>query len=232
MNKLLKFGFAAIALMFVFSVIAMTETKAQGLTNDILKRMDAYNKALTSLQANVKMDKYNSQLDEHDLMTGTTKYLTQKKDKPLVRIDWTSPVEESLAVIKGNYVLYRPRLKQAIVGNVDSAKSKNRGANNALAFMNMSKAQLQDNYNISYVGQEGITGSVQTWHLLLTPKTAQNYKFADLWVNSDGLPLQAKVTENNGDSTTILLSGVQENKLKDTKVFVINPAKGTQIIQG
>jgi hypothetical protein len=39
-------------------------------------------------------------------------------------------------------VLYRPRLKQAIVGNAKDAKGNGK-ANGALAFMNMSKAQLK-----------------------------------------------------------------------------------------
>ena len=154
MKNFLRFGFTAIALTFVFSAFAATETNAQ--VTDILKRMDEHYKALKSLRTGVTMDKFNSQLSEHDISKGTAIYLPQKGRDALVRIDWTSPVKESLAVVNKEYVLYRERLGQALVGKVDKAQG-NAKANNALAFMNMSKSQLQANYSIKYLGEEKVT---------------------------------------------------------------------------
>ena len=56
MNNFLRYGFTAIALVFVFSAFAATETNAQ--INEILKRMDEHYKALKSLQANVSNAQY------------------------------------------------------------------------------------------------------------------------------------------------------------------------------
>jgi hypothetical protein len=67
--------------------------------------------------------------------------------------------EETLAVVNGKYVLYRPALKQAITGNAKNAKGGGK-ANNALAFMNMSKEQLKANYTIKYLG----TGKCERRH--------------------------------------------------------------------
>jgi outer membrane lipoprotein-sorting protein len=193
--------------------------------------MDAHYRALTSLQATVKMDKYNAQLDEHDLTEGTAKYLPLKGRDALVRIDWTKPVEESLAVVNKRYVLFRPRLGQAIVGKVEKAQG-NAKSNSALAFMNMSKAQLKANYNVKYIGQETVAGGIQTWHLELTPKVKTSYKIADIWVDGNGMPIQMRVTENNNDSTTILLSNLDKNSTIPTNVFQINLPKGTKQIEG
>ena len=231
MSKFLRFGLTTFALMFVLNVFAVVEANAQGALNDILNRMDAHYKALTSLQATVKMDKYNSQLDEHDLTEGTAKYLPLKGRDALVRIDWTKPLEESLAVVNKEYVLYRPRLKQALVGKVDKAKG-NAKSNSALAFMNMSKAQLKANYNVKYMGQENVSGGIPTWHLELTPKTKTSYKLADIWVDGNGMPVQMRVTENNNDSTTILLSNLQKNVTINANDFQINLPKGTSKIEG
>lgn len=230
MNKFLRFGLTTLALIFVFNAFAVVETKAQVL-NKILDTMDAHYKALSSLQANVKMDKYNAQLDEHDVTEGTTKYLPLKGRDALVRIDWTKPVVESLAVVNKEYVIYTPRRGQAIIGKVDKAKGSAK-SNSALAFMNMSKAQLKANYNVKYIGQETVSGGIQTWHLELTPKTKTSYKLADIWVDGDGMPIQMRVTENNNDSTTILLSNLRKNETLNTKIFVIDLPKGTKKLEG
>ncbi len=237
MKSFLKIGLTALAVTLLFSAFTATQTNAQAGNPlpEILRRMDNNNKALTTLQASVKMDKYNSQLDEHDVTEGTAKYLPLKGRDALVRIDWSKPVQESLAVVNKQYVMYRPGLKQVIQGNVENAKSGGKGANNALAFINMSKEQLKANYTIKYIGQETVSGGTQTWHLELTPKNATNYKFADLWVDGDGMPIQAKVTENNNDTTTVFLSNIRKNETLKTDVFVIDPKKlpkGTKIIQG
>lgn len=230
MKKIMSLGLTAVALIFVFSIFAVTETRAQGPLNEILKRMDEHQKALTSLQANVMMDKYNVQLDEHDIYEGTTMYLPAKGRDALVRIDWAKPVQEILSVVNKQYVLYRPRLKQAIVGKVDS-KNKNTKGTNALGFMSMSKEQLKANYDVKYLGQENVSGNVPTWHLKLTPKTAASYQTAELWVDGNGMPIQARVIENNNDTTTVLLSNLQKNLTLDASKFKINLPKDTQIIK-
>src|SRR5688572_19260364 len=115
MMKFLRSSLTALALLL--AVFAATEARAQGnIPNEILKRMEAHRQSLTSLQANVKMAKYNAQLNETDVTEGTTMYLPVKGRDALVRIDWTRPLQETLSVVNKQYVLYRPRLKQAIVG--------------------------------------------------------------------------------------------------------------------
>ncbi|MBL8123205.1 MAG: outer membrane lipoprotein carrier protein LolA [Pyrinomonadaceae bacterium] len=223
-------------LMALFAVVvgfaAASQASAQGILSDILKRMDTNNKGLKSLRSNIKMSKHNAQLDEYDLYEGTVQYLpAPAKEKIRVRIDWTKPVEEQLAVGGGKYILYRPRLKQAIVGNVDSAKG-NAEAGGALAFMSMSREQLKANYDVAYIGEETVNGSVRTWHIKLTPKSATSYKGADLWVDVNGMPVQAKVIEKNNDSTTIQLTAIDRNATVKADDFVIKPPKDTKIIQG
>lgn len=235
MKSFLRINLAVIAATLFFSAFNATQTNAQAGNPlpEILRRMDNNNKALITLQASVKMDKFNSQLGEHDVTEGTAKYLPQKGRDALVRIDWSKPVQESLAVVNKQYVMYRPSLKQVLTGNVENAKSGGKGANNALAFINMSKEQLKANYTIKYIGQETVSGGTQTWHLELTPKNKTNYKFADLWVDGDGMPIQAKVTENNNDTTTVFLSNIKKNEQINTKIFVIDyPKKTTKVIKG
>ena len=230
MKKYLRFILPAVAIMFLLGVSA-TDTSAQVL-REILARMDANNKSLTSLKSNIKMNKVNAQLGENDLTEGELSYLPGRTEKQIyVRIDWTKPVVEHLAIANGKYVLFRPRTKQAITGTVDNAKGNSKSGG-ALAFMTMSKAQLSANYDVKYAGEETVNSGVKTWHLVLTPKTATSYKSADLWVDSNGMPVQAKIVEKNNDTTTILLSNIQRNATIKGSDFKISPPKGTAIVQG
>lgn len=211
------------ALMFLCGMFAVSETKAQSaILNEILKRMDEHQKALTSLKASVTMDKYNSQLDEHDISEGTVNYLPAKGRDALVRLDWTSPQQETLSVVNKQYILCRPRLKECIYGNVDKAT---KGTTNTFGFLNMSKEQLKASYSVVYLGKEDVRGGIPTWRLELKPKTAQSYKSAELWVDGNGMPLQAKINENNGDSTTILLYNLDKNATINASIFQVKPPK-------
>jgi outer membrane lipoprotein-sorting protein len=138
-----------------------------------------------------------------------------------VRIDWTQPVEEQISVIGDVYELYRPRLKQVITGRVNGSKN-NAAAGGALSFMSMSKQQLTANYDVNYIGEEQVGGGVATWHLQLIPKARTSYKSADLWVDANGMPLQAKIIEHNNDTTTVLLSNIEKNITLSSKIFSLD----------
>lgn len=227
MRKFLRYGLTAIALGFVLSAFAPTETNAQ--INEILNRMDAHYKALTSLRTNVTYEKYDSVLQDATTRQGKAIYLLQKGKNPLIRIDWIKP-EESLAVVNKKYILYQPKLKQAFVGSTDNMKNKDSSSvSSPLAFINMSKEELKANYSIKYIGEESVSGGTSTWHLELTPKTAQKYKLADLWVDGNGMPIQMKITATNNDTETVLLTGLEKNITIKPSVFQINPPSGTAI---
>lgn len=230
MKIFLRVGLIAVALLLIFNSFEVSEAKAQNPLNEILKRMETHRNSLTSLRASVTMVKFDSVLKVPDTMKGTAIYLPLKGREALVRIDWTKPAE-TLSVVNGQYILYRPGLNQAIKGNAKKPKGPGT-ATNALSFMNMSKDQLKANFSIKYLGEEKVSGDVSTWHLELTPKTAQSYKSAELWVDGNGMPIQAKVLETNNDTTTVLLSNLEKNGPIKADIFkVVLPPK-TKIIDG
>jgi outer membrane lipoprotein-sorting protein len=232
MKQHLRFVLPTIAIIFFFNFAAATEAPAQVL-REILTRMDNNNKGLKSVKSKIQMAKTDSALGETDLKGGELNYVPGRSENQIfVRIKWTSPIEEHLAIANGQYVLYTPRRKQAIVGKVDSVKSGNNKAGGVLAFMSMSKAQLAENYTVDLVGEETVKSGVNTAHLRLTPKKPTSYKSADLWVDSNGMPVQAKIVEKNNDTTTILLSDVERNVTIKGDTFKITPPKGTAIVQG
>lgn len=228
MRKLNRIGLFAIALAFFFGAFATTNSNAQGVLNEVLKRMDAHKDALQSLEADVSMSKTDSTLGISDTTSGNTFYLPSKGRDATVRINWTKPLEETLVVKGGKYILYRPRLKQAITGKVSDA-DKNTKTNSAMDFMNMSKSELRNNYTIQMLDNKKM-GKEELWHLKLSPKTQKSYKYAEIWVDGDGMPVQAKIVEKNDDSTTVRLTNIKKNVKIDAAVFNFKIPKGTNIV--
>ena len=229
MRNFLRIVFTAIALFFVFGTVSVNETNAQ--VNQILKQMETRYKKLKTLRANILHEIYNPQLNETDIMQGSAICLPLKGRDALLRIDWKTPFSESLTVVDKQYVLYRPQLKQAYTGSTEKMKKAPSIMRSPLAFINMSKAQLKANFSVKYLGAEKLRNGTKTWHLELTPKTAQNYKKTDLWIDGNGMPLQMKITERNGDTNTILLSGLKKNVRVRRAEFKMTLPKSTKIIK-
>jgi len=229
MKMLLKLNLATITLAILFNGLAVTETKAQSVLGEILKRINAHQDSLSSLRSKVTMTKYNIQLRESEFYEGKTIYRRTNRNQISVRIDWTKPAQESLVLINGQYILYRPRLSQAIVGKIDNTKG-NAKVFNALSFLNMSKKEIKAHYNIKYDGVEKVK-STPAWHLVFTPKKADIYKSVELWIDGNGMPIQTKVFEQNNDSTTVLLSDFVKNKTINVADFKLTLPKRTAIIK-
>ena len=233
MKNLFKLSFSTLAIIFLFNIFAVTETKAQNILNEILKRMDEHQKALTSLKATVQMDKFNAQLDEHELWEGSTKYVKTNNKELNARLDWSKPQQETLSVVGKKYVISRPRLNQAIYGTTDDAQKKGTEGAGIFDFLKMSKEELRANYTVVYQGKEDVQGGIPTWHLQLTPKTTKSYKVADVWVDGNGMVLQIKVTANNNDTNTVLLSNLRKNENINIKnEIVISLPKGVSMVKG
>ncbi len=220
----------AIAIVFVFGAAGVVGVKAQGPLSEVLQRLDTFNKRITTLRATVTMAKQNARLgDDPDITVGTAIYAKRDGKDALVRIDWKSP-QESLAVIDGKYVMYRPKLAIAYTGSSKNA-SKNTKGNSALAFMNMSRAQLKANYDTVLLSRDAtLSDGTKTFQLQLTPKSKTNYKSAELWVDADGAPRQSKVTENNDDTTTVLLTNIEANPKLSGPDFKITIPNGTKVV--
>ncbi len=204
------------------------EAAGQNKLREILNRMDTHNKGMTTLRAKVTMVKTQAQLGESDTSVGTAIYAKGKGRNPLVRIDWEKP-QESLAVRDGQYIMYRPRLEIAYTGSTSGAQ-KDTKSTSALAFMNMSKAELNANYDVALLSESAtLSSGVRTWHLQLTPKNKTSYKSAEVWVDPDGMPHQSKIIEQNNDTTTVLLTNLEKNVKLDGSAFQISLPKGTKI---
>jgi len=226
----------AILMLAASLSVAPQAARAQGpgMISAILNKMDRNRRDLRSLRASLHMQKYNAQIRTAEDQFGEVQYVAGKGRDANVRVDWRRPVVGHLAVSGGQYTLYRPRLNQAYQGATKTVGSSKGKAGGVLGFsLNMTGAQAKSQFNIELVGEGTLyNGSPHVWWLKLTPRGNAGYQFAEIWVTDDGMPIQTRVTEKNGDATTVRLTNIQRNAQVNGSVFNIDLPPGTKIVKG
>lgn len=223
---------AILAGVSIISSPRATNGQSAGLVSSVLNRMERNRQSLRSLKASLSMEKYNAQLRDKDNYTGWVLYVPGSGRDASVRIEWQKPQHEILAVSKGQYQLFRPRLKQVIVGKSGSVKG-GAGAGGVLDMMYMSKTQLEAKFQpVQDVREESLWGGVSTIHLTLVPKGNASFKYAEIWVDSAGMPVQTKIVEKNGDATTMRLSGMERNLKISSEEFSLKLDSSVKVIKG
>ena len=229
--------FVPMVLAILFVAVALTTGlsgrsygQSAGLVSSVLNRMERNRQSLKSLRAGISMEKYNSQLRDSDKYNGTVAYLPSTGREGAVRIEWNSPQHEILAVNNGKYTLYRPRLNMAYVG---SSKSNRNKAGGILELMYMSKQQLETRFQpVQDVREETLWGGISTIHLTLVPKGNASFKYAEIWVDSSGMPVQTKIVEKNDDATTMRLTGMEKNAKISGDEFDLKLDSNVRLVKG
>ena len=223
---------AVLAGASIISSPKATNGQSAGLVSSVLNRMERNRQSLRSLKASLSMEKYNAQLRDKENYSGWVLYLPAAGRDASVRIEWQKPQHEILAVSKGQYTLFRPRLNQAIVGKSGSVKGK-AGAGGVLEMMYMSKQQLEAKFQpLQDVREETLWGGVSTIHLTLVPKGNASFKYAEIWVDSSGMPVQTKIVEKNDDATTMRLNGMERNLKISPDEFKVDLDSSVKIVKG
>jgi len=234
MKRLVPLGLilAILAGVSIISSPKAANGQSAGLVSSVLNRMERNRQSLKSLKASLSMEKYNSQLRDKDQYTGNVMYLPASGRNAYVRIEWQKPQHEILAVANGKYRLYRPRLNTVLEGKSGSVKGQ-AGAGGVLDMMYMSKQQLEAKFQpVQDVREETLWGGISTIHLTLVPKGNASYQYAEIWVDSGGMPVQTKIVEKNGDATTMRLSGMERNAKISTDDFNLKLDSNVKIIKG
>jgi len=234
MKKIFSFGLAVGLLLTALSISSTPTAKAQsaGLVSSILSRMDKNKQSLKTLRANISMWKYNAQLRDEDTYQGVVLYIPGLGGSraAFMRLEWTSPQHETLAISKGSYMFYRPRLNTVIVGTTSSVGgAKN---NDVLQLMSMSAAQLRTRFGEFQDVRDETLDGVWTQHFRVTPKGAASYKYIEVWVDKEGFPVQTKMVEKNDDATTVRLTNVQKNQTIPPGEFILNLDASVKRVKG
>jgi len=230
MKRLVPFGLGVAVLLAALAVGFPNDAHGQsaGLVSSVLTNLERNRQSLKSLRSRISMEKYNPQIGLAEKFNGVVLYMPGAGRSASVRIEWSSPQHEILAVSNGEYVLFRPRLRTAYKGRT----GKRPEANAFLEMMNMSRAQLQMKFEPFQDVREETLYGVSTIHLKLVPKGAASFKYAEVWVDSAGMPVQSKVVEKNDDVTTIRLSSPERNVKISADEFIVKLDPDVKIIRG
>jgi len=233
MKRLVSSGLMIALIVSAFAVVSPTANgQGAGLVSSVLSRMEKNRQSLKSLRAGINVVKYNSQLGVEDKYRGIVIYMPTGGRQAAVRIDWTSPRKESLAVNNNRYTIYRPALRTVYTGNSGNIGNGDNNANSLLSMMGMSKAQLEARFQpVKDVREETLWGNVSTIHLTLVPKGKASYKYAEVWIDGSGMPVQTKIVEKNDDSTTMRLTGLEKNTKISSGDFDIKYDSNVKVVK-
>ena len=231
MKRLIPAGLIAAfifsALVFVFPTTSSGQ--GAGLVSSVLSRMEKNRASLKTLRAGISMVKYNSQIGTEEKFNGVVIDMPTSGRQAAVRIDWSSPRREVLAVNNNKYTIFRPKLGIAYTGD---ARSKKNEAGGLMEMMNMSRQQLETRFHpVKDVREETLWGGVSTIHLTLVPKGNASYKYAEVWIDNGGMPVQTKIVEKNDDSTTVRLTGLEKNQKISSGEFDVKLDSNVKIVK-
>ena len=233
MKRLVSSGLMVALIVSAFVAVSPTANgQGAGLVSSVLSRMEKNRETLKSLRAGINVVKYNSQLGVEDKYSGVVIYMPTGGRQAAVRIDWSSPRKESLAVNNNRYTIYRPALRTVYTGNSNKIGGGDNNANSLLAMMSMSKSQLETRFQpVKDVREETLWGGVSTIHLTLVPKGKASYKYAEVWIDGGGMPVQTKIVEQNDDSTTMRLTGLEKNARISSGDFEIKYDSNVKVVK-
>ena len=233
MKRLVSSGLMIALIVSAFAVVSPTANgQGAGLVSSVLSRMEKNRQSLKSLRAGINVVKYNSQLGLEDKYRGVVIYMPTGGRQAAVRIDWTSPRKESLAVNNNRYTVYRPNLRTAYQGDSSKMANNDNNAGSLLSMMSMSKTQLEARFQpVKDVREETLWGGVSTIHLTLVPKGKASYKYAEVWIDGAGMPVQTKIVEKNDDSTTMRLTDLEKNARISSSDFDIKLDSNVKIVK-
>jgi outer membrane lipoprotein-sorting protein len=232
MKKIVPLGLVLTMLVGAMALTSPRAANAQsaGLVSSVLNNMERNRQSLRSLRASLSMEKYNAQLRDSEQYSGVVLYIPGSGRDASVRIEWQKPQHEILAVANGQYTLFRPRLNVAYKGSSKSSKNK---AGGVLEMMYMTKQQLEARFQpVKDVREETLWGGVKTTHVTLVPKGNASFKYAEIWVDSAGMPVQTKIVEKNDDATTMRLSSLERNLKISADEFSVKLDSNVKIVKG
>lgn len=235
MKKLMSLAIiAGISILLADAKPSVSANTQPQILTGILNKMEKANQDLKSLKAEMVLEKTNTQIGVTDSEYGQLIYKPgTPKSKQKLRIDYTKPSKDILAVDGDSYTYYQPRINQAFKGIASKiSKGKQSGLAQFITIgLSGSLKSASGKYNISFVKDETVEG-MTTSMLRLTPKSDDQFNSIDIWVSQQSwIPVRLSVTERNSDVTVVTFKNPQLNANVPNDAFSLNLPGGTKIVK-
>jgi len=205
------------------------------LLTGILNKMRNANQNLKSLKAEIVQEKINNQIGITDTTYGQLLYKPDpSKSNRRLRINYTKPSQDILAVDGDNFVFYQPRIKQAIKGFTSKvSKGKQDGLAQVLAIvLSGSLESASGEYDLSIVKDDEKVNGIVTSLMRAIPKSNKQFTSIDIWISQQNwIPVRFSATERNGDVTVFTFKNMQVNADLPNSAFNLKLPSGTEILK-
>ncbi|HKC13100.1 MAG TPA: outer membrane lipoprotein carrier protein LolA [Vicinamibacteria bacterium] len=183
----------------------------------VLRSLEEAGRALHTLQASFTETKVLVLLDEKAESRGAVFLQVPGR----FRWNYETPQESVVLVKDGRFARYFPKSKQVFRGEA-------KGEADLLVGFGPGAAGLGKKYEATLVGEESV-GEVRTNVLDLKPRAGQAGLFSAIRIYVDKarfIPVQTRLTEPTGDSTTVRFEKMRINEKLPAGVFELSLPKG------
>lgn len=218
-------------ILFVVSLGTAVPAERSELTS-VLEQMARASEHLETLRAELVQVKTYPQLSLSDRAEKGRLYVQRKDTDTRFRLTIVEPEPRSVVFTDGQYVLYQPKINQAVIGRLNQDASVARAG--FLTYLLGDLSAAEQDFDIEGLGDENLDGE-PTVRLRLSAKPGSHspYLRIDLWVQKEiWLPVRQELTELNQSRTQIDLRDISINETIDEKVFEIDLPRDVERVQG
>jgi outer membrane lipoprotein-sorting protein len=220
-----------LALSFLVPVVAAASDPSS--PQAVLARMRDRQEKLVSLRAEIEQVKSYPQLGIDDPPEVGRFFLLRGRRGSMARIDIETPERRILTVKDGKYVLYQPRIRQAIEGRLAGSGAKGLFSG-VLTGSPEAMEELEKSYVLSGLGIESL-GDRSVQHLRFTARAgaAVFCQQIDLFVDGSlDLPVRQSCREANEAVVSFTLSGMELDVPLEESLFELDLPPGVERVKG
>jgi outer membrane lipoprotein-sorting protein len=205
----------------------------EGPLDTVLGNMARANQELATLSARLVQQKLYPQLGIEDPPESGEFAVKRKPGQLLARVEIQVPELRIVTLDGRRFLLYQPRIKQAIEGTVEDSGG-GRSGTSFLSYFLGGVSRANADYDVSLVGDESLDGR-PTSHLRLRKKPSARvlYTQIDLWVDQEvWLPVKQEFIEVNQNLTRVVFDDLRVNVDLPDSHFTIKLPPGVERLRG
>ena len=191
--------------------------KPAGDLDAVLARIDSAGAAFHGMSANLRHLSHTAVINEDSVDSGTVLLKRPKPRDMRMLVNFTLPDPKTVTFQGRKVDIYYPKIQT--VQEFDVGGNKDLLEQFFLLGFGTSRADLENNYNIRFLGPETLDGK-QTERLELIPKSKavlEHLKKFELWISDSGYPIQQKFYLPGSDYMLMTYSDMKINPdLPDT----------------
>jgi outer membrane lipoprotein-sorting protein len=221
--------FVPIGTLLSLAAASFGAPPADPILEAVLARLDQASASFKGLTADIRKVSHTEVVNVDDADSGTIMVKRVKAHDTRIRIDFTTPRQQSVTIGGGKAQVYNPKSNEA----QELELGKNRGLVDQFMLLGFgsNSGELENAYLVTLGGAESINGE-KTTRIMLVPKDPEilaRVKKCELWISDKGLTVQQKFHTGGGDFVLSTYSGMKLNPSIADKDLKLELPKGVKI---